>query len=92
MEISGRYRLVFFCRGKLADSYRLPDAYFEEETVKAMAATMYAAGSDTIVTSITIFFLAMLANPEAQKQAQREIDQVLGQGQLPDFKDEDALP
>ncbi|KAJ6580667.1 cytochrome P450 [Mycena capillaripes] len=63
-----------------------------EEIVKASAANMYGAGSDTTVSALGTFILAMLANPEAQRKAQAEIDSVVGTGQLPDFADEDALP
>ncbi|KAJ7142235.1 cytochrome P450 [Mycena epipterygia] len=68
------------------------DTYYNEDTIKATAATMYVAGSDTTVAAISTFFLAMLANPDAQKKAQMEIDTVIGQGQLPHFNDEESLP
>ncbi|KAJ7142219.1 cytochrome P450 [Mycena epipterygia] len=68
------------------------DKYYDEETIKATAASMYLAGSDTTVAALSTFFLAMLANPEAQRKAQMEIDMVIGQGQLPDFNDEQSLP
>ncbi|KAJ7776058.1 cytochrome P450 [Mycena maculata] len=68
------------------------DAYFQEDAVKATAASMYSAGTDTTVSGITTFFLAMLANAEAQRKAQMEIDAVLGAGHLPDFQDEETLP
>ncbi|KAJ6580679.1 cytochrome P450 [Mycena capillaripes] len=63
-----------------------------EEIVKASAANMYGAGADTTVSALGTFILAMLANPEAQRKAQMEIDSVVGAGQLPDFADEAALP
>ncbi|KAJ7146871.1 cytochrome P450 [Mycena epipterygia] len=66
--------------------------YYDEETIKATAATMYGAGSETTVNALATFVLAMLANPEAQKKAQIEIDAVVGQGQLPNFNDEQSLP
>ncbi|KAJ7142243.1 cytochrome P450 [Mycena epipterygia] len=68
------------------------DKYYNEETIKATAASMYLAGSDTTVAALSTFFLAMLTNPEAQRQAQMEIDMVIGQGQLPVFNDEQSLP
>ncbi|KAL0060493.1 hypothetical protein AAF712_012726 [Marasmius tenuissimus] len=34
----------------------------------------------------------MLANPEAQRRAQQEIDRVVPKGHLPDFSDHDSLP
>ncbi|KAJ7146860.1 cytochrome P450, partial [Mycena epipterygia] len=68
------------------------DTYFDEDTIKATAASMYLAGSDTTVAALYTFVLAMLANPDAQKKAQMEIDTVIGHGQLPDFNSEQSLP
>jgi cytochrome P450 len=68
------------------------ETYYQEDTVKNCAATMYSAGADTTISALTTFVLAMLANPEAQRKAQEEIDSVVGRGQLPDFEDEEALP
>ncbi|KAJ7142216.1 cytochrome P450 [Mycena epipterygia] len=68
------------------------DQYYDEETINGTAASMYLAGSDTTVAALSTFVLAMLANPEAQRQAQMEIDAVLGKGQLPIFNDEQSLP
>jgi cytochrome P450 len=68
------------------------DKATQEAVVKAAAANMYAAGADTTVSALGTFVLGMLANPEAQRKAQAEIDSVVGAGQLPDFTDEAALP
>ncbi|KAJ7251350.1 cytochrome P450, partial [Mycena rebaudengoi] len=38
------------------------------------------------------FILVMLANPDAQKRAQEEIDAVVHEGHLPSFDDEESLP
>jgi hypothetical protein len=48
--------------------------------------------TDTTVSALSTFFLAMLANPEAQRKAQTEIDAVTGGKYLPDFDDEAAMP
>ncbi|KAF8191985.1 cytochrome P450 [Mycena galopus ATCC 62051] len=66
--------------------------YYGEEEIKASAGTMFAGGADTTVSAISTFFLAMLANPEAQRKAQAEIDAVTGGKYLPDFDDEVAMP
>ncbi|KAJ7495387.1 cytochrome P450 [Mycena latifolia] len=68
------------------------DVYYEEKHIKATAATMFAAGADTTISSLATFVLAMLANPEAQKRAQVEIDSVTDGKYLPDFDDEESLP
>ncbi|KAF7326265.1 Cytochrome P450 [Mycena kentingensis (nom. inval.)] len=82
IECSTHPRPPSFC------STLLPAA--DPDLVKHAAATMYAAGSDTTVSILGSFVLAMLANPAAQKRAQKEVDRVLGnhlgaQLQLPDF-------
>ncbi|KAJ7607876.1 cytochrome P450 [Roridomyces roridus] len=64
----------------------------KEQAIKDTAAMMYAAGTDTIVSALSTFILAMLYNPEAQRKAQAEIDSVVRKGHLPDFDDEPYLP
>jgi cytochrome P450 len=39
-----------------------------------------------------MFLRAMMAHPEAQKMAQKEIDALMSPGHLPGFEDEDQLP
>ncbi|KAK0452985.1 cytochrome P450 [Desarmillaria tabescens] len=67
------------------------DAASEECRIQSTAATMYTGKSSTVSVLCT-FILAMLANPEAQRRAQEEIDVVLGPGELPRFVDENSLP
>lgn len=43
-------------------------------------------------STLSIFFLAMVLNPEHQARAQREIDSVIGSGRLPEFGDRPSLP
>ncbi|KAJ7032293.1 cytochrome P450 [Mycena alexandri] len=66
--------------------------YYDENTIKGAAASSYAAGSETTAIALLTFILAMIANPEAQKTAQTEIDSVTGGTRLPEFRDEEALP
>ncbi|KAF8212748.1 cytochrome P450 [Mycena galopus ATCC 62051] len=68
------------------------EPYYQEHHVKHTAGTMYIGGADTTVSVLGTFVLAMLANPEAQKRAQAEIDSVTGRKYLPTFEDEPALP
>jgi len=63
----------------------------DEPPVKNVAATMYAAGSDTTVSTMSTFILAMLKYPDVQRKAQHELDRVL-EGSLPTFEDQDSLP
>ncbi|KAI9445988.1 cytochrome P450 [Lactarius indigo] len=54
--------------------------------------TMYVGGTDTTVSALQTFILAMTLYPEVQRKAQAEIDQVVGNSRLPDFSDQDRLP
>ncbi|KAJ7888842.1 cytochrome P450 [Mycena leptocephala] len=67
------------------------DKEYQEQTIKSTAGTMYTAGTDSTVSALGTFILAMLSNPEAQKKAQAEIDSVVQKGHLPDFDDEESL-
>ncbi|KAF9458175.1 cytochrome P450 [Collybia nuda] len=68
-----------------------PDA-FTFDDIKGAAGVMYCAGADTTWSSLSIFFLAMVLNPEQQARAQKELDEVVGPDRLPEFKDRPSLP
>ncbi|CCM03391.1 uncharacterized protein FIBRA_05521 [Fibroporia radiculosa] len=65
-----------------------------EQLLKDAASAIYAGkcGSDTTVSSITSFFLAMMCYPEVQRRAQEEIDTIIGTDRLPTLADRDSLP
>ncbi|KAG5987814.1 hypothetical protein E4U52_007200 [Claviceps spartinae] len=64
----------------------------EEKALKNSAAILFGAGSDTTVSSVISFILAMILYPDVQRRAQQEIDQVVGGDRLPCFEDRDHLP
>jgi cytochrome P450 len=64
----------------------------EEHIVKWSAASLYAGGADTTVSTIYSVFLAMTLFPDVQKKAQAEIDDVVGSDRFPSFTDRDSLP
>ncbi|KAG6847485.1 hypothetical protein H0H93_007829, partial [Arthromyces matolae] len=65
----------------------------EKETlIKDVAATAYAAGSDTTMSTLASFFLAMVLHPSIQKRAQEELDRVIPHDRLPNFSDRNKLP
>ncbi|KAI3598052.1 cytochrome p450 [Moniliophthora roreri] len=70
----------------------ITDKKEQERLIQSVAATMYTGGTDSTVSVLSTFLLAMLANPEAQKRAQAEIDSVVPPGELPRFSDEPSLP
>lgn len=44
------------------------------------------------VSALGTFFLAMTLNPELQKTARKQLDQVVGTHRLPTFSDRPSLP
>ncbi|KAJ4490644.1 cytochrome P450 [Lentinula aciculospora] len=64
----------------------------QEQRVQSTAATMYTGATDSTVSVLLTFILAMLANPEAQKRAHEEIDSVVQSGEFPGFSDQERLP
>ncbi|KAM0270336.1 hypothetical protein ACHAPA_003520 [Fusarium lateritium] len=64
----------------------------EKLTNKWSAASLYAAGADTTVSSLACFFLAMKLYPEVQRNAQEEIDRVVGGNRLPIIEDRSNMP
>ncbi|EEB86975.1 hypothetical protein MPER_15887, partial [Moniliophthora perniciosa FA553] len=62
------------------------------DVIKNSSAIAYLAGSDTTVSLILSFMLAMVLHPEIQARAQAEIDAVIGSARLPDFDDREQLP
>ncbi|KAM5539389.1 hypothetical protein V8D89_006841 [Ganoderma adspersum] len=67
------------------------DAEYWSELVKSISAVIYQAGADTSATTMQGAFLAMSLYPEAQRQAQEELDRIVGRGRLPNFGDLDSL-
>ncbi|KAI8992754.1 cytochrome P450 [Trametes punicea] len=63
-----------------------------EEDIKGAAGVIYAAGTDTTVTAMKSFVLAMVLHPDVYKKAQAEIDRVVGPDRLPDWEDQANLP
>ncbi|THH08950.1 hypothetical protein EW145_g2357 [Phellinidium pouzarii] len=56
------------------------------------SSSLTIAGADTSVATLTAFILAMTIYPEVRKNAQAEIDAVVGASRLPSFSDRKNLP
>jgi len=63
-----------------------------EKTLANALGSLYSAGADTTVSSMTTLLIACMLHPEAQKRAQDEIDAVVGRERLPTFDDRSRLP
>ncbi|TCD68023.1 hypothetical protein EIP91_011634 [Steccherinum ochraceum] len=64
----------------------------EEDVILKAAGIAYAGGSDTTVSALQSFFLAMVLYPSVQRRAQAELDAVVGPHRLPTFSDLPYLP
>ncbi|KAJ3782487.1 cytochrome P450 [Lentinula aff. detonsa] len=64
----------------------------ELETIRNCAGLAYAAGTESIASSLSSFMLAMMLYPEVQEKARQELDAVVGLERLPDFSDRGTLP
>jgi len=62
------------------------------QAIKESSVTAFAAASETTASTLLIFVLAMVLNPEVQERAQAEIDSVIGTVRLPAFEDRPSLP
>ncbi|KAG6375755.1 glycolipid transfer protein domain-containing protein [Boletus reticuloceps] len=60
--------------------------------LKKTAVSSILAGSDTVLSTLMAFTLAIVLNPRVSKRAQAEIDTVVGTDRLPHFGDRPALP
>ncbi|KAF9531054.1 cytochrome P450 [Crepidotus variabilis] len=64
----------------------------QEKVVQDVFGAAYAGGSDTTVSALSSFVLAMLLYPEVQKKGQEAIDAVLLDERLPDMNDFGTIP
>ncbi|KAI0100388.1 putative cytochrome P450 oxidoreductase OrdA-like protein [Nemania sp. FL0031] len=64
----------------------------DDDVLKWAAMSMFIGGADTSVNTLTAFFFCMTKFPEVQRQAQEEIDRVIGTSRLPKFSDRESLP
>ncbi|KAJ4478327.1 cytochrome P450 1 [Lentinula aciculospora] len=60
--------------------------------IKAMGTMSFIAATDTTISSISSFLLAMCMHPDVQAKAREEIDRVIGKDRLPTFEDRRSLP
>ncbi|KIJ57255.1 hypothetical protein M422DRAFT_238853 [Sphaerobolus stellatus SS14] len=68
----------------LADRTEGDDPRIEDD-IREIAATMYAAGSDTTVAVIYALILQLILHPDIQQRAQSELDSIVGSPDSPEF-------
>ncbi|KIW19437.1 hypothetical protein PV08_00009 [Exophiala spinifera] len=65
---------------------------FDEIERRMLISGLLAAGAETTATTLQWFFKATLLNPGAVKEAQKELDSVIGRDRLPEWEDRSSLP
>ncbi|KAG2099605.1 cytochrome P450 [Suillus discolor] len=64
----------------------------EDKGLGYLAGEIFAAGSDTTASAITIMMMAAATHTDAQARVQEELDNVVGRTRLPTFEDQEMLP
>ncbi|KAG1886105.1 cytochrome P450 [Suillus subluteus] len=79
---------------RLIDSYTSAGITAHEETIRGALAGVYVAGADTasIISTIDSAILALMLNPDIQKEAQHVLDAVLCGQRLPSLEDRPKFP
>ncbi|OQO10321.1 hypothetical protein B0A48_04679 [Cryoendolithus antarcticus] len=65
---------------------------FSDAQAAYISGTLLEAGSDTTSNTLYAFVQAMLLYPEVQREAQEQIDRVVGKERLPTMADAEKLP
>ncbi|EKM55871.1 uncharacterized protein PHACADRAFT_256793 [Phanerochaete carnosa HHB-10118-sp] len=68
------------------------DATYLDQIFMSLAGSVYGAGSDTTISTLTTFIQAITMFPETQISACAELDRVLSRKRLPEIEDQDSLP
>ncbi|KAI0082001.1 cytochrome P450 [Panus rudis PR-1116 ss-1] len=98
-----RYALMDACTRRIKDDRRngcflehILDHQQEygltDEMVGHVGSALMQAGADTTAVYLQMFVLCMIAHPEIQRRAQKEIDSVIGKDRTPVFDDINDLP
>ncbi|KAK4122223.1 cytochrome P450 [Parathielavia appendiculata] len=65
---------------------------FDLDDIKGAAATIVIAGNDTTAATVMLLVLYLMQNPDVQRKAQTEVDEVVGSKRLPHWDDIPNLP
>ncbi|KIK24043.1 hypothetical protein PISMIDRAFT_421565 [Pisolithus microcarpus 441] len=93
--------LPFSMAKRQAETGRLPRSFVldmleqgeaEGLYAKDIAAGIHIAAAETTSSTLKVFILTMILNPEIQDKVHEELDAVVGKGVLPTFEDRERLP
>ncbi|THU76393.1 cytochrome P450 [Dendrothele bispora CBS 962.96] len=77
---------------RLLESFGESITFGDEEDIKGVAGSMYAAAEDTTTCVLLSFILAMVLHPQSFENAQEEMDRVIQDDKLPTLEDRRRLP
>ncbi|TCD62441.1 hypothetical protein EIP91_006903 [Steccherinum ochraceum] len=90
---SGGVKNSSFAANLLEEHFRHGDLSPEDDRdIRGASGTLYGASTESMVSVMRTFILAMVLHPEVLKKAQTEMDKVVGRGRLPDWEDRESLP
>ena len=73
------------------DDHQLKSLISEDHVLMSMA-DMFAAGSETLTSTLLWMILLFNNHPEVQAKVHQELDEVIGRTRLPSLKDRKSLP
>nr|P56592.2 RecName: Full=Cytochrome P450 1A2; AltName: Full=CYPIA2; AltName: Full=Cholesterol 25-hydroxylase; AltName: Full=Cytochrome P450-D2; AltName: Full=DAH2; AltName: Full=Hydroperoxy icosatetraenoate dehydratase [Canis lupus familiaris] len=73
-------------------SSRASDGHIPQEKIVNLINDIFGAGFDTVTTAISWSLMYLVANPEIQRQIQKELDTVIGRARQPRLSDRPQLP
>ncbi|KZS90970.1 cytochrome P450 [Sistotremastrum niveocremeum HHB9708] len=77
----------------LFDSHAKSDkTVAHEDAIIGSLGTTLIGGGDTTPSSLNTFVIAMMLNPDIQREARKEVDKLLQGERLPKLEDRDSLP
>ena len=71
---------------------RNPDYILGEHSIQNLLGEMIEGGADTTTAQLLTFLVAMVTYPRVMEKAQASIDEKIGPGRSPTWKDFDSLP
>ncbi|XP_076038360.1 cytochrome P450 2L1-like [Oratosquilla oratoria] len=77
---------------KIEASRNDPDTIYTEKNLKSTIWDLFAAGSDTMSTTLRWILIYMAQYPKIQKKVQEEIDDVVPRGEQPSWEDKKRMP
>lgn len=78
---------------KLADNEReLFEGKDHDEHIMQVMGDLFSAGMETIKTTLLWLIVFMMRNPDAKKQVQDELDNIVGRSRMPKIEDLQYLP